>query len=317
MVHSKFNFRLGLYVLFGVALFSQGFWMVAHPVVRLSRKADYVLFPGILFLAVSMLVLAQLIIATRSVLLTPDRLTIRQFFYSRRISKDLIESIDLFFVAKGRFLERSVREGILIRVKGGKTYMVKSWVHRNIPELKQYLLDHYSEFVVASSLRNPEGSAISAIAGMPAGAQTFSPKFFITGPGLVMILLGIFTLAAVLLNIGVWITRPLLLLLFCIPLGIFYLILGTSCFYFRISDGHLEVRNHLWRWYRRTFRLTDIESILLLNTGRVNGLCVRKFDFVEAVYRSAVLRDRDWDQLKSVLEQRNIVVVDEQDRWQD
>ena len=92
------------------------------------------------------------------------------------------------------------------------------------------------------------------------------------------------------------------------PLLLFLFLFGFQLFYFRITDDSLEIKNHIFRWYRKRYLLKDIDTLIfekwmnaMPNSLRVKGAGFRTFS-----YFAGSLRDVDWYDFDKVLRKKGI-----------
>ncbi|HYE54232.1 MAG TPA: hypothetical protein VD996_05285 [Chitinophagaceae bacterium] len=82
--------------------------------------------------------------------------------------------------------------------------------------------------------------------------------------------------------------------------------------YFEVSGKYLVIKNHLFFWKRKAYRLTDINEIVFETRHRMpNCLRVITKDFKNKLYPAGTLRTKTWLELKKNLENRQIKVRNE------
>ena len=93
---------------------------------------------------------------------------------------------------------------------------------------------------------------------------------------------------------------------------IFGAVFGAQLFYFRITGDTLEIRNHLFWWYKKEYPLSDIARVVFEHIERrSNALRIRTVDFRSKAFSAGSLRDRHWAALATALKIRGIPVKNE------
>jgi hypothetical protein len=100
---------------------------------------------------------------------------------------------------------------------------------------------------------------------------------------------------------------PLVLL---VPLFAFSIVLGGQLFYFRLTDDNLEIRNHVFRWFRRKYQIKDIESLIFERVGSVPAFALRVKSTGSRPWSffAASLSYEDWYDFDKALRKRGIPV---------
>ncbi len=95
-------------------------------------------------------------------------------------------------------------------------------------------------------------------------------------------------------------------------IGFFYGVFGFQLNYYLLSDNYFQIRNHLWIWKRKTFRLIDLKEIVFEEPHRLSkSVRVRTFDFRTTLHPGGSLRDKHWLELRDKLEKKGVEVRDE------
>jgi hypothetical protein len=99
-------------------------------------------------------------------------------------------------------------------------------------------------------------------------------------------------------------------LLDLIPIVLFSTIFAGQLFYFRITDDSLEIRNHIFRWYRRKYLLKDINCLVIEKAMNrfSRSLRVKSATSRPWSYFAGSLEDTDWYDFDKVLRKRGIPV---------
>jgi hypothetical protein len=94
--------------------------------------------------------------------------------------------------------------------------------------------------------------------------------------------------------------------------GIFYGLMGYQSNYFLMSDNYLQVKNYLWFWKKTTYRLTDINEVILEIPGKLSesARIVLK-NYSTSLNPAGSLKNRHWIEFMDDLEKKGIKVRDE------
>jgi hypothetical protein len=99
---------------------------------------------------------------------------------------------------------------------------------------------------------------------------------------------------------------------FLIVNGMFYGLMGYQSNYFLLSDNYLQVRNYLWFWKRTTYRLTDINEVILETPGKLSDSArIVLKNYSTSLNPGGSLKNRNWIELMDDLEKKGIKVRDE------
>jgi hypothetical protein len=94
--------------------------------------------------------------------------------------------------------------------------------------------------------------------------------------------------------------------------GMFYGLMGYQSNYFLMSDNYLQVRNYLWFWRKTTYRLTDINEVILEIPGKLSesARIVLK-NYSTSLNPAGSLKNKHWIEFMDDLEKKGIQVRDE------
>ena len=91
--------------------------------------------------------------------------------------------------------------------------------------------------------------------------------------------------------------------------SVFFGYVAVSANYFLLSDNYLQVRNYLWFWKRRTYRLNDIKEVNIVWTRRASTSArIIHLENSPISYKAGSLREKDWSNLMNDLERRGVKV---------
>lgn len=91
-----------------------------------------------------------------------------------------------------------------------------------------------------------------------------------------------------------------------------YLVFGYQFFYYKLSDNLLLIKNHLWPWANRTYKLGEIKEIIFEAPGKLpNSIKVRTNDYKIRLFPGASLRDKTFKEFETELTKRGVVVRNE------
>jgi hypothetical protein len=93
---------------------------------------------------------------------------------------------------------------------------------------------------------------------------------------------------------------------------LFPLFFSFQLCYFSLSDDSLEIRNHIFPWFRKEYPLKDIESLTFCRSGyrvprsvRIKGAAFRR-----RIYFAGTLDLVDWYDFGKALKKKGIMVDD-------
>ena len=91
-----------------------------------------------------------------------------------------------------------------------------------------------------------------------------------------------------------------------------YFVFGYQFFYYKLSDSYLTIKNHLWPWVNRNYKLTDIKEVIFEAPGKLpNSIKVRTTDYRIRLYPGASLREKTFKEFEKELTRRGIDVRNE------
>lgn len=190
-------------------------------------------------------------------------------------------------------------EGAKITLVDGTVYYIYDDMYSNVAEIKQYLQQAKEGISTVSITTDKEADTtlVKYYKGIwPLTLRGFSALAFF-----VMI---IFVLISS-LNRGS--SNSLFLLLFTfsgVTLFNIYLL-----YFVGLSDKHLTIRNHIFFWVRKHYRLEDIKIVVFDTQGKApNAIRVITKDFHNRRFYCSSLADKQWLQLKADLEAKGISV---------
>ncbi|MFN3666825.1 MAG: hypothetical protein ACK4S0_11730 [Sediminibacterium sp.] len=139
--------------------------------------------------------------------------------------------------------------------------------------------------------------------------------FFDTYKGsLAFSLRGISLFTIIILALGGMLSKPIPEILLTMTfLIIFWTYVHAQLLYFfDVSEKFLVIKNYIFFWRKKVFRITDIKEVVYETQGRM-PYCLRVItkDYKSKLYPAGTLNNPDWKSLKSQLESYNIIVRDE------
>ncbi len=110
-----------------------------------------------------------------------------------------------------------------------------------------------------------------------------------------------------------WEHPPMLQLVTLIVFGIFWFVLhGWLMHYFGLTTDYLIVRNHIFIWKMKIYRLSDIKEVVYETQGKQpNCMRIITKDFRNKLYPAGTLRNKTWLYLKMKLEAKGVAVRNE------
>jgi len=91
--------------------------------------------------------------------------------------------------------------------------------------------------------------------------------------------------------------------------SIFFGYVAVSANYFLLSDSYLQIKNYLWFWKGKTYRLDDIKEINIEwpRRGSVAARIIQQDD-VSIRFKAGSLWEKDWINFINDLERRGVRV---------
>ncbi|MDO6433947.1 hypothetical protein Q4E93_25290 [Flavitalea sp. BT771] len=305
MIKSRFGFY---YIYFPIFLFS----MLLIPGVFLMHQQGRI-FPGLMLVAGG--VAGGWLVARRMIIIRicPDRLELKGLFFKKIIYRNEITSIKLFARKKAGILNGNKRSNaIVIEWNGGQSEVLPDIFYRNVPALKQALQEGYIAAPGSGPLFPDPLGADPIPAGEEDLAETFAGRPLLNMPMLqLLVMIGalIFGLHARKGRLDPIRDETILPAAIILPI---YLISGFQLFYFKVSGSYLILKNYLFPWYRRGYRLEKSREIIFEQFYRgANSLRVNMQGFFSKQYSAGSLGDKDWKALKERLESLKVTVRDE------
>ena len=143
------------------------------------------------------------------------------------------------------------------------------------------------------------------------GAHPYYGNYLTSTVGICLILSILLFISA---GLGNWLTHPdniEVTLAILGPIVLFAIGFGSNSYYFCISGSYLEIRNHVFPWYCKIYRLEDIETVEF-RTGsfrRPDALRLkRKAGSWSGGFHAGSLRNKNWKALEKALRRRGIQV---------
>lgn len=139
--------------------------------------------------------------------------------------------------------------------------------------------------------------------------QTYSNHYFTSIIGIMLTLTTVMFTATIVTSdhpAPVWFIYAISLIGLCA-----YAYCGTLVHYFQVGSEYLVIRNHIFFWKRRYFRLADIAEVSIESLP--NLPYILKFstmNFKTHRYLAGTLKDETWLALKDRLEERGVKVKD-------
>jgi hypothetical protein len=82
-------------------------------------------------------------------------------------------------------------------------------------------------------------------------------------------------------------------------------------FYFKLTATDLIIKNHTWPWFARTYKLSEIQSVILQVRTKTDTLRLQTTDLRSIRYGAGSLRRKHWMALGEALQKRGIPVQNE------
>ncbi|HXB09306.1 MAG TPA: hypothetical protein VNW04_19410 [Puia sp.] len=303
MIKSRFSLSFYFYALPISGLFLLGLVFITHAEWQFKNKlggTNSALLPGLILVVgvggIAVVLLRKLVM----VRIAPEQISLRTLFFWRTISRAEIRSIRILG-----------SDDLTIRCMDDEVYGLNYGFYRNMPQLKRYLREQYSDLVLPPpnpKQGNADPPATRTIAGREE-SRVFDGNFFTSQNGIFImgfLLLLIWALFTAWKELSV---HPPMFLILLAPIAGIVGLAATQVYYFRLTGEVLEIRNHVWPWYRREYRLVEIDNVAFeAPFRRSHTLRVRTRNFESDAYGAGTLRKRNWHALYKALQERHISV---------
>jgi len=310
-MRSRFNFFIVILpCIFVAGFFALGLYFLSHPEMRLRNKAggtNSAIAPGI-FLTVCMgTVLFLLLKKIVWLKIERDRLLIRTIFFRRELPLSGIREICLLD-RKSMSYGYTKYEAMTIRAEGEKEFVFYDLYYRNMPAMRACLQEWYPGLATPGYFKDRPVVSVSE-------PETFAGNFISNQNGIFLFVF--FGLAVwmgkILLPLAVRGGAPLLGLSFLwLFFGCMLVMFARSLHYFRLENDELQIRNHIWFWYEKSYPLNEIAGVVFESPYRQsNGLRIRTRDLESVGYGAGSLRQRHWRALYERLRSLGVPVIRE------
>jgi hypothetical protein len=215
-----------------------------------------------------------------------------------------IERIELTGKKPCRYFGNLPLEGIGFYFKDCTVKYLFDYYYSNSSEIKLFIQKEVLNQEEATNSTSPQNGDLQSKV-----FKTFKGYLLISFWG-VMFIVVLFFIALEFLNVAT--TKTFSIALFgCLALIIIY----AHCamfHYFKVSDSHLVVKNHIYFWKNDSFSLEHIKEIVFDQYGRLpNGFRVIDNDFKSRRYLAATLSNKKWRELQQELEDKGVKVRNE------
>jgi hypothetical protein len=309
MIKSKFSFFVYLST-FGLSgLIMLGAYFLAHPEMQLKNKfggTNSAVIPGLILAGGAGLMLFLLLRRVYVLKIDPDRLAFSTLFAREILQRKDISSIDPWGRNK---VFGNQADMLTVEMTDGRQFAMPDQLCRNMPELKRTLVDVYKEFIPPP----PKGwdHANPSVTEADSESETFAGNFLLSLNGILLVGM---TIPFLWLTLKIYRDHTVgwIMLVPVITMLVFAAGFGAQLFYFRISADRLEVRNHIFFWYKKDYLCHDIVGVIFEHVSRrSNALRIRTNDFRTRSYAAGSLWDKHWLALAKALKKRKIPVHNE------
>lgn len=308
-MRSKFNFFIVIFpcILVG-GLFGLGWYFALHPEIRLRNKGggtDSAMVPGIILIVGTGLVLFVLLKRIVWLKIERDRLLIRRIFFRRELSLSQIQNIQLLD-RKSMSFGNFKYEAMTIRNVEKKEFVFYDLYYRNMQEMRVCLQEWYQGLAKPGSFKDRPVVFVSE-------PETFGGNFILSQNGIfifVFAAMAVWT-GKVVLPLALHGGAPLPGLCFLwLFFGFMLVMFSRELHYFLLEGDELQVRNHVWFWYKKSYPLNDIAGIVFESPyKRSERLRIRTRDLRSVDYGAGSLRQRHWRALYERLRSLQVPVT--------
>jgi len=202
----------------------------------------------------------------------------------------------IFFVQK---------EGMMLKFKDKKAITMLDDLYSNLDEIKFYIKNR---IIDKNTLEIAPVTKIEVSEIVNERFANYKGNQFCNFRGITLWLLIVCPVYASIININHPIGLLALFLMSCISFfGLSYFL-----YYFKTSENFFFVSNHNFFWVKKIYRLKDIKEIVFEQQDKwPNCLIVITNDFKSDFFPAASLLNKNWRQLKTDLENKNVKVRNE------
>jgi len=248
------------------------------------------------------------------IVISTSRITAKSLFFNREIPLSDIEDVGLRQKSPLQFVFMSVpMESTIIRSKAHGEIIIWDQYYENINKLK-FTIEKIADKVKNGDLNFDELTNVKPRPKVildklnPSDVRTerfkeYKGNIFLNFNSLVFFGFLIFTLVKFDLE---------KIEVFFIVNGMFYGLMGYQSNFFLMSDNYLQVRNYLWFWKKTTYRLSDINEVILEIPGKLSesARIVLK-NYSTSLNPAGSLKNKHWIEFMNDLEKKGIKVRDE------
>ena len=304
MIRSKFSSFVYGWTLCILPFIFLGVYFLLHPAMRTHNKfggTNSAIIPG-LILVIGMSSILFFVLRTAYTLrIDKDRLFLFYHFTGKTIERTNLRTIRLWD-KKGNHID-----ALVIETHDSKPLTLSDVYCRNMPELKRALLDWYGEFIPPA----PDGRQRPS---HPTAGSIGDTEAYRGNP--ILSMYGLFFYATV---VGIMLTARnipdmvqasgWISFIIFLPLLFLAIMLGRQLYYFRITTDSLEIKNHVFPWYKKAHLLEEINSIAFERGSKSSRtLLIRTAGFGSFRYAAGSLWDKHWKALEKALKKCNIPV---------
>jgi len=308
MIRSKFSLLVYTTTLILSILIALGVYLLINPELRIKTRfseIDGVTLPGLILVGVGGVLLLTFLKRVFVFTIFNDHLDLLTIGGRQVLKKEDILLIDL------QRREKIFGHGadvITITTIYGNTLILPEMLCRNMPDIKQMLSSWYRDLIVGRP----------AIESWNRPVYTGETEFFRGNPVLNFHGLGFFGTLAVLIwwcadafagrSDRQW---PYIFLTGGLLLFVARMFGGELC-YFILSSDQLEIRNHVFPWYRKIFELEDISDVVFaFASKRAYSLRICTTGQRTYSFGGGSLRGDDWREMEKAFHKRRIMVRNE------
>ncbi|MEQ9468467.1 MAG: hypothetical protein RLN88_13725 [Ekhidna sp.] len=291
----------------GIMLISVGVFL-AYVVARDESGNESVA----LFIVGNLMILMTLIIGfvyvrgAPEVMVNEREVVLRRFFWTRKIPKKHIELIHDDQKSYFRFLIYwSYTESTIIELKTGEKIIMYDFLYDGFGRVKKALKALVNEEWVIDSPKqkikavNRHEILLEKFSSLKGRIISFNIAFLI-GMNLFMISKSFID------KVDLTIDRVFILIALN---AFFFWLFGSWSFYVSYSDDFLLIKNRLWFWYRKYYRVKDIDKIIHqsgIHREPASIMFKLKNGITTSRFPMDTYRNRDWERLYSIIDELGI-----------
>ncbi|WP_215225540.1 hypothetical protein [Echinicola shivajiensis] len=293
----------GVFTGFATSLFIKGFGQLDEGKHWFRTS----IWPAVLVLMIGLMIIYQFLKNWQNFRISEKGITISRFFKSEFISWEEVKKIELTGKAEDRILGFTQEFEVLsFELKNGDEKAIFEHYYRNFDEARRLLSriqvqiqSHQSVKITSVGLSETKGrNKLQHFDFL----NIYKDRFISSVHGVITCIgLALMILKIIFYNIDYF---PLIVF----P-SLFLAVMGFLSHYFLLDKNYLVIKNHIWFFYSKHYKVSDINEIVVDHEGR-RGWCLRVItkDYKSRSFPAGSLKTKTWVDMIHDLEKLTIPV---------